>query len=277
MKINYPKNYYYKIIFERLQNDPLFVLDDNKVSFLLYYNGYFPVSVTFCEEYCEVSSTLDSDILQIEVTRIFDLETDFDVVQESINSTSFRDSLNKYQGYPLCLDVGLYESLFRNIIHQQVSMKGAYTLTKRLIESYGENINGLPGFPRPEILASLTVEDLRTLKINTKKCEYIIDTAKLIIDGELNLEEVSLMENNEAIKLLTKIRGIGRWTAHCFLLFGAGNKELFLRDDLGVLKAIKQINENTELPSNKELDNIENSLSNYKSYITYYLWYKITE
>lgn len=277
MKLDYPENYYYKIIFDRLKNDPIFLIEDNSISFLLYYKKYYPVSVSFFEQYCEVKSTLKTEVLIREVTRIFDLSTDFNSVKKSINRSIFKDSLDKYVGHPLCLDVGLYESLFRNIIHQQVSMKGAYTLTKRILDAYGEHIGNLQGFPRAEIFANLTVDSLRDLKINTKKCEYIIDTAKLIVAKQLDLNNISRMSINDAINTLTKIRGIGRWTVHCFLLFGAGNKDLFMRDDLGVVKAIKLINNSTDLPDKKELDLIESSLVDYKSYITYYLWYKISE
>lgn len=275
MRINYPKNYYYKIIFERLENDPIFKIVDNKISFLLYYNKYHPVTVTFFDEYCEVLSDLSETLLDKEVSRIFDLNTNFSIVKDSINNSIFKNTLDKFVGYPLCLDVGLYESLFRNIIHQQVSMKGAYTLTKRILDTYGERIGDLQGFPRPEVLASLSIENLRDLKINTKKCEYLIDTAKMIVDGILNLEEVSKLSADSAINHLVKIRGIGRWTAHCFLLFGAGNKDLFIRDDLGVTKAIQIINNSESIPDKIELDLIESSLSVHKSYITYYLWYKL--
>ncbi len=277
MRIDYPKGYYYKIIFTRLNNDPIFIVKDNKISFLLYYKKYFKVDVYFYDYYCDIYSNLDQDILYKEVSRIFDLNTNFNEVQKAINKSVFVNSLDKYKGYPLCLDVGLYESLFRNIIHQQVSMKGAYTLTKRIADTYGENIDNVIGFPRPSVLAKLSVNDLRELKINTKKCEYIIDTAKLIVSGELDLTVISKMSTSDAINALVRIRGIGRWTAHCFLLFGCGNTELFMKDDLGVVKAIKLINKSEVLPTKDALNKIESSLSSYKSYITYYLWYFITE
>jgi DNA-3-methyladenine glycosylase II len=273
MIIKYPQLYQKDIIFSRLEFDPLFLIQGNKISFLLYIEKYIKVDVVFEEEYCEVFSKVNSVEIIDEVKRIFDLDSDFKEIDQVLKNYRYYESIRRHVGKPLCLDTGLYESLIRGIIHQQVSMKGAYTLTNRLIEKYGISIDGVKGLPRASEIAELTISDLRELKYNTSKAEYLIRISKMIVDDELDLSYLVKLDLTNVYKEMLPIKGIGKWTIHCFLLFGKGDKHLFLKQDLGVMNAIKIIEGRDERPSNKEMIELESEFSEYQSYITYYLWY----
>lgn len=278
MILKLPKLYNYDALKSRFALDPLFNIEENIVSFLLYTDDYYKVQIFFQDGSCTIESEIvDKLFLRNEVCRILDLDTNFNDIKKELQKLEFYDTLSNQVGKPLCLDTGLYEALIRAIIHQQISMKGAYTLTKRLIEKYGVEKDGVLGLPRPEILANLTVEQLRTLKFNSSKAKYIITAAQMINNGELNLEFLASIHEAKVREIMLPIKGIGNWTINNFLLFGVGNKNLFLKGDLGVINAIKKNNDLDEKPSYSELLDIETKLDNYKSYLTFYLWYSLGE
>ncbi len=269
----YPKRYKKDIIFSRFEFDPLFYIDKNTIAFLFYEQNYTPVKVTFNQSSCIVESKGNDELIKREVERVFDLKTDFEDIYYHLKTYPYFDALKEHIGKPLCLDTGLYEALLRGVIHQQISMKGAYTLTKRLIDAYGVEIDGIKGLPRPEVIAELSIEDLRVLKFNTSKADYMIRICKMIASDEINLEEIATKDIEEVYKILLPIKGIGKWTIHSFMLFGAGYKNLFMKQDLGVMNAIKNIEGLDERPSTKEMKEIETNFKAYKSYVTFYLWY----
>src|SRR6185437_6792965 len=109
------------------------------------------------------------------------------------------------------------------ILGQQINLTYAYTLKRRLVETFGSSIEweGRPYwiFPKPEDIAHLTVEDLAPLKMTVKKCEYLIGVAQLMEDGSLSKSLVMETGNFKgAEKVLVKIRGIGPWTANYVLM-----------------------------------------------------------
>lgn len=270
-KINIDFPYDYKAVLHRFEFDPMFTIDNNTLKFGLYLDELTPVNVTFSDK-ITIESNGDKDTVINKVIHILQLDKDLNEVNEHFKGTNIEELFELYKGMPLCLDTELNVSLFRAIIHQQVSMKGAFTLTRRLIEKYGKVIDGVYFFPSINTLANLKVEDLREIKFNIKRSEYIIDTAKMIDNGDLNLYELGKLTYDEIYNKLIKIRGIGRWTINCLLLFGFGKQDLFLTGDLGLVKGIQKYFKLDERPDINYLNSINENWSPYSSYATFYFW-----
>ena len=104
----------------------------------------------------------------------------------------------------------------KSIIHQQLNLKFAHTLTERFVKTYGNEIDGVWFYPAPEKLAVLTVEELRELQFSGRKAEYVIGVAEKVCSGELNFKEMKYLSNQEIHDILIKLRGVGPWTGTKF-------------------------------------------------------------
>jgi DNA-3-methyladenine glycosylase II len=128
----------------------------------------------------------------------------------------------------------------KTIIHQQLIMKFAYTLTSRFVKKYGFYHKGAWFYPRPEATAELSLADLKELQFSGRKAEYIIYTSKLIIDNKINLQAMRGKSEADIMKERMAVRGIGRWTAETFLMFGLGRVDLFPVQDGGIQNVIRK-------------------------------------
>ncbi|KON89985.1 DNA-3-methyladenine glycosylase [Sporosarcina globispora] len=171
----------------------------------------------------------------------------------------------------------LFEALAWGILGQQINLTYAYTLKRRLVEKYGDYLEYGGSkywlFPEAETIAGLTPEDLSDLKMTVKKCEYLIDVARLIANGELSKEDL-LNEGDvkAAEKKLTRIRGIGPWTAHYVLMRCLRFPSAFPIDDVGLHNAIKGILGSERKPAKAEILNYSAAWKNWEAYATFYLW-----
>ncbi|WP_285765839.1 DNA-3-methyladenine glycosylase [Peribacillus sp. SI8-4] len=171
----------------------------------------------------------------------------------------------------------LFEAIAWGILGQQINLTYAYTLKRRLVEAFGEKVE-YEGkshwlFPTPESIAGLTVEDLSVLRMTVKKCEYLIDVAQLIANGELTKEKLLHAKDvKTAEKMLTKIRGIGPWTAHYVLMRCLRFPAAFPIDDVGLHNSIKLVLNRESKPTKAEIQNWSEAWSDWESYATFYLW-----
>jgi DNA-3-methyladenine glycosylase II len=136
-------------------------------------------------------------------------------------------------------------------------------------------MDGIWFYPRPEDIAALSYEDLRQLQFSGRKAEYIIDTSRLIAEGKLNLEKLREASDEEVMKALLPIRGIGPWTVQNFLLFGLGRPNLFPKADIGIQNAIKQLLHLEQKPSYEQMEELSKNWEPYLSYASLYLWRSI--
>lgn len=117
-------------------------------------------------------------------------------------------------------------TLLRTIVGQQVSVAAARSMWAKLEAAFGSP-------PDLEKLLAATDEDMRAAGMSRQKAGYIRSLAGLVTSGELNLEDLP-KDNEEAIELLTRIKGIGRWSAEIYLLFAEGRRDVFPAGDLAV-------------------------------------------
>jgi DNA-3-methyladenine glycosylase II len=137
------------------------------------------------------------------------------------------------------------QTLLRTIVGQQVSVAAARSMWSKLEAAFGTP----PDLKRLLVAAD---EDLRAAGMSRQKSGYIRSLAGLVLSGELDLENLP-EDDEEAIALLTKIKGIGRWSAEIYLLFAEGRADVFPAGDLAVLIELGRLMGLPEKPSEKQL------------------------
>jgi len=171
----------------------------------------------------------------------------------------------------------LFEAVCWGIIGQQINLTYAYTLKRRFVEAFGKPIaygdEHYWLFPTPETIASLTVQDLSSMRMTTRKSEYLIHVAALIAEG--NLTKHSLLQAGscrQAEQQLTAIRGIGPWTANYVLMRCLRFKDAFPIDDVGLHNAIKLLLELDSKPPKADINRLAANWHEWEAYATFYLW-----
>ena len=137
------------------------------------------------------------------------------------------------------------QTLLRTIVGQQVSVAAARSMWAKLEAAFGSP-------PDLKRLLAATDEEMRAAGMSRQKAGYIRSLAELVLSGELVLEELPT-DDEEAIALLTKIKGIGRWSAEIYLLFAEGRPDVFPAGDLAVLVEIGRLMDLPEKPTEKQL------------------------
>jgi DNA-3-methyladenine glycosylase II len=146
----------------------------------------------------------------------------------------------KFPGLRQVRQFDLFYGLLRAISAQQINLRWATTLRRRLAEAYGEKLRVGDDFVyslRPEVVAAVRVEDVRALQFSTHKAESILAVAEALASRKLVQEELAKMEDADAMQALTSLRGIGTWSAEWILVRCLGRARV-VAGDLGVKKAV---------------------------------------
>lgn len=160
-----------------------------------------------------------------------------------------------------------FPGLARSIIFQQISGAAGEAIWRRVVAAGGRG-----GFPPTEWFVDTPTERLRAAGLSPQKIGYLKDLAARLTDGRLKLARLPRVPDEEVVRLLTEVRGIGRWTAQMYLLFRLGRPDVLPSADLGLRKAVQKLLELRELPSEQTVDRIGRRWSPFRSYATYYLW-----
>jgi DNA-3-methyladenine glycosylase II len=157
------------------------------------------------------------------------------------------------------------QTLLRTIVGQQVSVAAARSMWAKLEAAFGSP-------PDLTKLLDATDEDLRAAGMSRQKAGYIRSLAQLVISGELELE--ALPEDDEqAIALLTKIKGIGRWSAEIYLLFAEGRPDVFPAGDLAVMIELGRLKGLPDKPSEKQLRELAEAWRPYRGAAAVLAWH----
>jgi len=278
--------YNFDLVLSRLALDPLHVLhkEERWVQVpIRIYNKPIVVKVqatgttenpAFLLELDEIDSTFHDTIVK-EICRIFRWDVSLLAIHDHFQKTNLKQLFEQHYGTPIVLDFHPYNSLVKCIIHQQLNLKFAFTLTHRFVTTYGFEKNGVWFYPLPETVAKLTVEELRQLQFSTRKAEYIIDLSKEIEKGNLDIESLYEKTDEEIMVELIRYRGIGQWTIQNVLLFGLGRNNLFPLADIGIQNAIKKLLQLEQKPTKEEMEAMLPEWNPYLSYASLYLWRSI--
>lgn len=209
---------------------------------------------------------------------MFDLSTDLTNFYEIAKEDEILSILIKrYYGLRIIKMEDLFEAISWAIMGQQINLNFAYTLKKRLVESYGEKIT-YEGedyfiFPTPDRISMLSIEELRELQFTSRKAEYIIGIAKLFSEKKLSKEELSLEKNyDNLLKKLVAIRGIGNWTADYVIMKCFNFNTAFPIADVGIHNALKNILNLGEKPKIDYIEKLAEKWKGWEAYATFYLW-----
>lgn len=221
--------------------------------------------------------------LEQKVRHMFSADVDLEPIYRHMREQEKTSELPEtFRGLRFLLDPDLFQSMVRTIIGQQVNLAFATALTYRFMElagSYVEDQDGcrLLSFPTVEAVARLKPEDLRPLQFSQRKAEYIIDFARAIDLGSIELDRLWHMGDEEIIAYLTKLRGIGRWSVECLMMFGMGRLDLLPAADIGLRNGIHLLYGMEEKPSEKEIRQIGENWAPWRSYYSLYVWEIIGE
>ena len=174
----------------------------------------------------------DTDISEFEEIweDYFDLDRDYSYIKEVISKNENLKKACEFAGGIRVLRQDPWECLCSFIISQNNNIPRIKGIIERLCEGFGERLgNGYYTFPTAEKVASLSLEDLAPLRSGFR-AKYILDAAKKVASGEINLEEISKMKSDSARAELVKIYGVGEKVADCVLLFGMGHVEVLPKD-----------------------------------------------
>lgn len=138
-----------------------------------------------------------------------------------------------------------YETLLRTIIGQQVSVKAAASIWNKLEAGLGD-------LTKPSTILASNEEQLRSFGLSRQKQSYALSLARLVEDGDLDLHNLPV-DDEEAIVLMTQVKGIGRWSAEIYLLFAEGRADIWPAGDLAVQIEVGRILGLPERPSEKQV------------------------
>ena len=160
-----------------------------------------------------------------------------------------------------------FSTLVESIASQQLSSKVADTITKRIRALMGDN-------ERIQVASVLAVPDqaLRDAGLSWGKVRYVKDLAQKVADGEVHLESISQMNNDDAVAELVKVKGIGRWTAEMFLMFSLARPDVLAVGDYGLQSAIRRLYSLADLPKPAKMQELAEPWRPFRSYASLYLW-----
>ena len=124
------------------------------------------------------------------------------------------------------------------ITEQQISLAAAYRIRTRIIEHFGDPVNGLWAFPTPTRLSESSVADLMTCGLSQRKAEYVKGLAYKVANGMLDLDQLETMSDEDVRSLLLQVRGLGPWSADYFLVRGLSRPDRVPVDDLGIRSVV---------------------------------------
>ena len=158
-----------------------------------------------------------------------------------------------------------FHSLAEAIVYQQLNGKAAVTIFRRFAALAGDPL-------KPEGILKLTDAQMRSVGLSKQKSAYLKDLAAKTKEGLLDFSKLPALTDEEVIKHLTQVKGIGVWTAQMFLMFTLKRENVLPTGDYGVQAAIKKHYKKRKLPKPRVMEKIAKSWEPYRSVACWYLW-----
>jgi DNA-3-methyladenine glycosylase II len=159
-----------------------------------------------------------------------------------------------------------YGALLRAIVGQQLSTKAARTIYGRILDLFEGST------PSPEQLLEADEAGLRAAGLSGRKVEYVRDLASHVLAGELELDRLDDLSDEEVVEEIVAVRGLGVWTAEMFLLFHLERPDVLSGGDLGIRKAVQVEYELDEMPAPARVLEIGEPWRPHRSLASLYLW-----
>ena len=159
-----------------------------------------------------------------------------------------------------------YGALLRSIVGQQLSTKAAATIYGRMLDLFGGHA------PTPKQLLAADPDKIRAAGLSRPKINYLRDLAVHVEKGELELEHLDELPDEQVIEQLVAVKGIGEWSAHMFLMFHLGRPDVLPVGDQGIRRAVQVQYGLRKLPDPKRLEKIARPWRPYRTLACLYLW-----
>ncbi len=172
--------------------------------------------------------------------------------------------ITRYKGLTLASRGDAFQTLARSIIGQQISVKAAQSVWDRFATEVGEM--------RPEHVLKLSVARLRSCGLSGQKVGYLLDLSARFAGGELDAGRWHDMDDETLIAELTRVKGIGRWTAEMFLIFYLTRPDVFPLGDLGLQRAMSLHYNKGRALSERRISALSRLWTPWRSVATWYLW-----
>ncbi len=179
-----------------------------------------------------------------------------------------RKIIKKYNKGFLTTKNNPFFSLCRTIIGQQISTKAADSIWTKFEKKCKKKI-------KPKIIIKISSRNLKSAGLSRQKISYLKNIAKAFINKSFDVAKLKKMSDEEAINYITKLKGLGIWSAEMFLMFNLNRPNIFPVKDIGLLRAISK-NYKTSYPPNKKfLEKISKIHYGYRTLFTWYMWRSI--
>ena len=164
---------------------------------------------------------------------------------------------------------GSYRMLARAIFFQQLAGPAARAILNRVLALLDTDDER---FFTPEQFLAAGEDGLRAAGLSRRKLAYLRDLSEKFASGQLSEGEFAGADDEEVIRRVSSVKGVGRWTGEMFLIFSLGRPDVLPVDDLGVRRAFQQAYRLPELPSPEEMRRIAEPWRPYRSVGTWYMW-----
>ena len=159
-------------------------------------------------------------------------------------------------------------SLCRTIIGQQISTRAADSIWLKFEAKCKKKIN-------PKTLLKLSTRTLKSAGLSRQKVSYLKNIAKNFNNKSFDIKKLKKMNDNDAINYITRLKGLGVWSAQMFLMFNLNRSDMYPTGDIGFLKALSLNYKTSYPPSKRFLDKISNLHLGYRTVLTWYMWRSI--
>ncbi len=176
--------------------------------------------------------------------------------------SNFQNILNLYGLPPSWSRPPGFETLCKIILEQQVSLESARAAFFKLeacVDSF-----------TPEQILRLDADTMKRATISRQKATYLLALSRSIIDGDLNLASTTRMSSKECLEMLTRVKGIGPWTANVYLMFALQHTDIFPPGDIALNNTVKEL---WQLENNQQVLDRSKSWQPFRTAASYLLWH----
>ena len=179
-----------------------------------------------------------------------------------------RKIIKKYKKGFLTTRSKPFFSLCRTVVGQQVSVASADSIWSKFSKKCKGNI-------KPRVVLKISSRNLKSAGLSRQKISYLKIIARAFENKSFNVREIKKMDDAKAIEYITKLKGLGVWSAEMFLMFNLNRQDIFPTKDIGLLRAISKNYKTTYPPSKRFLEKISKLHSGYRTISTWYFWKSI--
>ena len=179
-----------------------------------------------------------------------------------------RKIIKKYKKGFLTTRNNPFFSLCRTVIGQQISTKAADSIWSKFRVKCNNRI-------KPKIVLKISTQKLKSAGLSRQKISYLKNIAKAFKDKSFDTKILKKLNDEEAIEYITKLKGLGVWSAEMFLMFNFNRPDIFPIKDIGLLRAISKNYKKTYPPSKNFLNKISKMHAGYRTVFTWYMWRSI--